>query len=77
MSLNAQNGGFFTYNSVDDRGSEWGTMPVLPTSAGLTSDYGADAPLGSGLLILGVLALGYTLIVTFLYRNKSSKMTSL
>lgn len=58
-------------------GAEWGTMPVLPTSAGLTSDYGADAPLGSGLLILGVLALGYTLIVTFLYRNKSSKMTSL
>ena len=60
MSLNAQNDSFFTYNSIDNKRSEWGTMPVLPTSAGETADYGANpAPLGSGIILLAGLALAY------------------
>ena len=59
MSLSAQNDGFFTYSNADDyRGGsdEWGTLPTLPGSHGYEYDYAA-APLGSGLLILGGMAL--------------------
>ena len=61
MSLNAQSDGFFTYNNIDEHrtGSDsWGIMPKLPVSHGFTEDQNA-APLGSGLLILGGMALGY------------------
>ena len=61
MSLSAQNDGFFTYNDVNEHrtGSDsWGSLPTLPASHGYGTDQNA-APLGSGLLILGGLALGY------------------
>lgn len=52
------NDGFFTYSNYDNRqDSEWGEMPGLPQSYGLTGNQ--SAPLGSGFLILGGLALGY------------------
>lgn len=58
MSVSAQNDGFFSYSNYDNRqDSQWGDMPGLPQSYGLTDDQ--SAPLGSGLLILGGLALGY------------------
>ena len=58
MSLNAQSDGFFTYNNVDDKRTEWGLEPALPYAHGLDG-HQSSAPLGSGLLILGALALGY------------------
>lgn len=58
FNLSAQNDGFFAYSNYDNRqDSEWGEMPGLPQSYGLTSNQ--SAPLGNGLLILGGLALGY------------------
>ena len=58
FNLSAQNDGFFTYSNYDNRqDSEWGEMPGLPHSYGLTDNQ--SAPLGSGFLILGGLALGY------------------
>ena len=64
MNLNAQNtDGFFAYSSIDsNRGgsSEWGAIPTLPSSHGFDFDQNAaPAPIGSGLLILGGLALAY------------------
>ncbi len=64
MSLNAQKDSFFTYhNSEEYRGgsSEWGTLPTLPASHGFDFDVNGEAPLGSGLLLLGGLALAYGL----------------
>ena len=64
MSLNAQKDSFFTYhNSEDYRGgsSEWGTLPTLPASHGFDFDVNGEAPLGSGILLLGGLALAYGL----------------
>lgn len=61
MKLSAQNDGFFTYHNADDNrtGSDsWGTLPTLPMSHGLCDDYSV-APIGSGLFILGGLALFY------------------
>ena len=58
FNLSAQNDGFFAYSNYDNRqDSEWGEMPGLPQSYGLTGN--PSAPLGNGLLILGCLALGY------------------
>ena len=62
MNLNAQGrDGFFTYNKVEELRTEnnWSIMPMLPASHGFEYDYDASAPLGSGLLILGGLALAY------------------
>ena len=64
MNLNAQNtDGFFAYSSIDsNRGgsSEWGAIPTLPSSHGFDFDQNAaPAPIGSGLLVLGGLALAY------------------
>ena len=64
MSLNAQKDSFFTYhNSEDYRGgsSEWGTLPTLPASHGFDFDVNGEAALGSGILLLGGLALAYGL----------------
>lgn len=64
-SLNAQSDGFFASSYSDYRNIEndWGlNMPLLPGSHGYIDDYSCveqEAPLGNGLLILGVLALGY------------------
>ena len=63
MSLNAQSDGFFMSNYSEYREmEEWGNLPNLPGSHGYINDYSCveqEAPLGSGLLILGALALGY------------------
>ena len=56
--------GFFHTNYElyrDD--SDWGTMPLLPRTHGYEYDYDAEdptpVPIGSGLLLLGVMSLGY------------------
>ena len=62
MNLNAQSDGFFTSNYSEYREDNWSsTMPSLPGFHGGLDDYQStpEAPLGSGLLILGALALGY------------------
>ena len=64
MSLNAQKDSFFTYHNHEDyRGGsdEWGTLPTLPASHGFDFDVNGEAPIGSGLLLLGGLALAYGL----------------
>ena len=64
-SLNAQSDGFFasSYSDYRDIENDWGlNMPLLPGSHGYIDDYSCveqEAPIGNGLLILGVLALGY------------------
>ena len=63
MTMSAQSDAFFAYSDVDNyRGGsdEWGAMPTLPASHGFTTDQNA-APLGSGILLLGGLALAYGL----------------
>ena len=62
MTMSAQSDGFFAYTDVDNRGGsdEWGALPTLPASHGFTTDQDA-VPLGSGLLLLGGLALAYGL----------------
>lgn len=61
VSANAQSDAFFTYNNAEENrtGNSWGTMPNLPASHGLGDDYNANAPLGSGLLLLGGMAVLY------------------
>ena len=64
MSLNAQKDSFFTYHNHEDcRGGsdEWGTLPTLPASHGFDFDVNGEAPIGSGILLLGGLALAYGL----------------
>ncbi|MBO5958154.1 MAG: LPXTG cell wall anchor domain-containing protein [Bacteroidales bacterium] len=62
VSANAQSysDGFFKYNNVEEQrtsNSEWATLPI---SHGLTGDQDGDsAPLGSGLLLLGGMAVLY------------------
>lgn len=63
LNLSAQNDGFFSSDYTDYREEvvfEWGTMPALPEQHGGLCDYSA-VPLGSGLLLLGGLALAYGL----------------
>ena len=61
VSVNAQNDSFFKYNNVEAQRTEdegWRTMPTL-IGHGYTSDIDANAPLGSGLLLLGGMAVLY------------------
>ncbi len=61
MTMSAQSDGFFAYSDVDNyRGGsdEWGALPTLPASHGFTTDQDA-VPLGSGLLLLGGMAILY------------------
>lgn len=64
VSANAQSysDGFFKYNNVEEQrtsNSEWGSMPTM-IGHGLTDDQdGNAAPLGSGLLLLGGMAVLY------------------
>ena len=61
MSLNAQSDSFFKYNNVEEqRTSDNGwTLPTM-IGHGLTGDQDGDsAPLGSGLLLLGGMAVLY------------------
>ncbi|MBQ8761525.1 MAG: hypothetical protein IJZ06_08935 [Bacteroidales bacterium] len=61
MSLNAQSDGFFTYNesSETNRSTSWSVEAALPTAHGLTDHQSAEAPLGSGILLLAGLAFAY------------------
>ena len=62
---NAQNDMFFKWSDVDNdlyRTNTYDNVEFgLPTAHGLNNDNGAEAPLGSGLLILGVLGAGYAM----------------
>ena len=63
MTMSAQSDGFFAYSDVDNyRGGsdDWGALPTLPASHGFTTDQDA-VPLGSGLLLLGGMAIAYGL----------------
>lgn len=66
FSANAQKDGFFTssYNYEENRQNpsdeEWGTLPSL-FSHGLQDDQNAEAPVGSGLLILAGLGVAYAM----------------
>ena len=68
MGLNAQSDGFFTssYNNYRETTDEWGTMPGM-IGHGLTTDQNANAPLGSGALLLAGLGIAYAM------RNKNRK----
>ena len=61
LNLSAQSDSFFAYRNMEESRIEtsWGAMPTLPASHGLDVDHNANAPLGSGLLILGGLAVAY------------------
>ncbi|MBQ8223572.1 MAG: hypothetical protein IJZ87_09590 [Bacteroidales bacterium] len=66
IGLNAQNDGFFASNYSEYRESEndWGLdMPLLPGSHGYLDDYSCaeQAPLGSGIILLAGMALGYAM----------------
>ena len=58
MSLNAQSDSFFRYNNVEEQrtNESWGAMPAM-IGHGMESDQ--SAPLGSGLLLLGGMAVLY------------------
>ena len=60
VSANAQSDGFFTYSNVEEQRNDsgWSTMPTL-VGHGYTTDMDANAPLGSGLLLLGGMAVLY------------------
>ena len=59
MSLNAQSDSFFRYNNVEEqRTNDWGVAMPAMIGHGLESDQSA-APLGSGLLLLGGMAVLY------------------
>ena len=63
VSANAQSDSFFRYNNVEEQrtnsgNGEWGNMPTL-VGHGYTTDMDANAPLGSGLLLLGGMAVLY------------------
>ena len=61
-NLFAQNDGFFSngnYSEYREENNEWGTMPLLPTSHGSQYDFAAEAPLGSGIVLLAAMGLAY------------------
>lgn len=53
--------GFFksNYEMYREENADWGQMPLLPDSHGYQFDYSAEAPIGSGLLLLSVMGVGY------------------
>ena len=58
VSANAQSDSFFKYSNVEElrSPSDWGSMPAM-IGHGLEGDQ--SAPLGSGLLLLGGMAVLY------------------
>ncbi len=58
VSANAQNDGFFTSTYMETREAPMGDYPALCVHG---SDRNQDAPVGSGLLILGGMALAYSI----------------
>ena len=64
VSASAQSDGFFSYKNYNEENrtnNEWGTLPTLPSTHGLDFDQSANnnTPLGSGLLLLGGMAVFY------------------
>ncbi len=62
---NGASDGFFstTYSEYREENVEWGTMPLLPRTHGYAYDYDADAaPVGGGLLVLGLFGAGYAVM---------------
>ena len=60
LSANAQSDGFFSSSYSEYREDSWAqNMPILPGQHGTEYDFAAEAPLGSGLLLLGGMALAY------------------
>ena len=60
FNINAQSDGFFTSSYTEFRATEndWGIdMPALPGQHGVNYDFAAEAPLGSGLLLLSAFAI--------------------
>ncbi len=55
--------GFFksNYELYREDNGDWGKMPLLPKTHGYNYDYDASqpTPLGSGLLLLGAMGVGY------------------
>ena len=71
VSASAQSDGFFSYKNFDEENrtnNEWSTLPTLPSTHGIDYDQSAsnNTPLGSGLLLLGGMAVFYA-------RRKKSK----
>lgn len=60
MGLNAQNDSFFNYSSDGEtnRNASWGMTPALPAAHGMT-DHQNAVPVGSGIVLLAGMALGY------------------
>ncbi len=61
VSANAQSDSFFRYSNVEEQRtstSDWGSMPAM-IGHGHQTDMDANAPLGSGLLLLGGMAVLY------------------
>ncbi len=58
VGANAQSDGFFRYSNVEEQrtNESWGTMPAM---IGHGMDGDQSAPLGSGLLLLGGMAVLY------------------
>jgi hypothetical protein len=58
VSANAQSDGFFRYNNVEEQrtNESWGAVPAM-IGHGMEGDQ--SAPLGSGLLLLGGMAVLY------------------
>ncbi len=48
-----------TYEMYREDDENWGDMPLLPTTHGSTYDFSAEVPVGSGLLLLGIMSVGY------------------
>ena len=64
VSASAQSDGFFSYKNFGEENrtnNEWGTLPTLPSTHGIDFDQSANnnTPLGSGLLLLGGMAVFY------------------
>ena len=59
VSVNAQNDSFFRYNNVEEQrtNESWGAVPAM-IGHGMEGDQSA-APLGSGLILLGGMAVLY------------------
>ncbi len=61
VSANAQSDSFFKYSNVEEQRtstSDWGSMPAM-IGHGHQTDMDANAPLGSGLLLLAGMGLAY------------------
>ncbi|MBR7176395.1 MAG: hypothetical protein IKD32_03745 [Bacteroidales bacterium] len=63
FGVSAQSDSFFATTSTytEYRETEWGELPILPNQHNIVGDYKAaeDAPVGTGLLLLAGMGLGY------------------